>query len=229
MKKIIAILLITIGLILVGMPVLKDFLIQKDIDTISESITEISPNKLEQNKKTNNNSVNYDGSKINSIDMYGEITNQKDADMSKIIGQVVVPDIDMNIAIFKGLDNNNLLYGAATMKPNMQMGVGNYAIAGHFYKNKGVLFGGLMDIKKGNIIKITNKKYIYEYEVFDTKIASDESFNLISDSMTDKSNSDAIVTLMTCYYNENNKRYFVFGELENITKYTPEKMLKGLN
>lgn len=160
-------------------------------------------------------------SDINALNLYKDI---KNIDSKYIIGQIVINDIGLNLPILKGISNSNLAAGAATMKEGQKMGKGNYALAGHYNKNKYVLFGGIMYIKKGSVILITDKRYIYEYVVSDTKIAYDTETYLISDQLAERK-SKPLITLMTCYYSsKTGKRYFVIGEF--VRKYPyDEKIL----
>ena len=69
------------------------------------------------------------------------------------------------------------------------MGKGNYSLAGHHMNNKALLFGGLMDIKKGSIIKLTNKTSVYEYKVYETLVVPDTQIDMISNNIAKKKES----------------------------------------
>ncbi len=225
MKKFIAIVIILAGIVFFSMPKISELLLEKNSEEVK--IEQLSDSELEKNAKSGNKS--YDQSKIDPIDVNGVILNRQNADMSKVVGQLVIPSINKNIAIFDGLENNNLMYGACTMKPDQKMGLGNYSIAGHYMKNDKLLFGGLMNVKMGDSIRITNKKNIYEYEVFKTLKVTDDRVDLISDSKITESDGKAIVSLMTCYYDEAGYRYFVIGKFKKLYPYSQSKMLEGLN
>lgn len=159
-------------------------------------------------------------SDINTLNLYEDI---KNIDSRYIIGQIVINDIGMRLPILKGISNSNLAVGAATMKENQKMGEGNYSLAGHYNKNKHILFGGLMYLKKGSVIVITDKNYIYEYVVCDMKIAYDTETFLISDQLASQKGRP-VITLMTCYYSsKTGKRYFVIGEF--VRKYPYDKKI----
>lgn len=224
MKKKFAIFIILLGIIFFSLPKISELILMKNNDDIK--IEKISGNELEKNAETGNK--NYDASKIDPIDINGVVLNREKADMTKIVGQLVIPSINKNIAIFDGLENNNLMYGACTMKPNQRMGIGNYAVAGHYTKNDKVLFGGLMNVKNGDTLRITNKKNIYEYTVFKTMKVSDDRTDLIQDAVITHSDGRAVLSLMTCYYDESGYRYFVVGKFKNLYPYKQEKMLQGL-
>lgn len=225
MKKKIAILLILVGAIIFAFPKISEFVLLAD--NKAKSIEDISGDKLQKNAESGGK--NFDQSKIKPIDINGVILNREKADMSKVVGQLVIPSINKNIAIFDGLQNNNLLYGACTMKPNQRMGLGNYAIAGHYMDNEKLLFGGLMKIKKGDIIRLTNKKNIYEYKVFKTTKVRDSRTDLIEDMKMSEADGKAIVSLMTCYYDEKGYRYFVVGKFQRLYPYSANKMLRDIS
>lgn len=54
-----------------------------------------------------------------------------------IVGQICIPADGINLPIAKGVNNTNLAFAAGTFRNNMQMGKGNYALAGHNMSNLG--------------------------------------------------------------------------------------------
>lgn len=222
MKKL-GILLILVGIGFFSIPKISEMLL---INKNQGIIDEVSSHDLVANARGGNK--NFDQSKVTPIDINGAILNPKDADMSKVVGQLVIPSINKNVAIFDGLENNNLMFGVCTMKPNQRMGLGNYAIAGHYMKNEKLLFGGLMNVKMGDTIKLTNKKNIYEYTVFKILKVKNDRVDLIQDSMTSQADGRAVVSLMSCYFDDSDHRYFVFGKFDKLYPYSPDQMLKGL-
>ena len=145
-------------------------------------------------------------------------------DKSLLIGQLVIPAVDMNLSIFKGSTNENLLAGATTMKADDKMGEGNFTLAGHYNKDKSILFGYLMDVKVGDIIKVTDKTNIYEYKVYANKTVDDKSIYMIENEEAKKRGNN-IISLMTCYYSsKTGKRYFVLGDLVKTYPYDEKLM-----
>ncbi|NLB21015.1 MAG: class A sortase, partial [Clostridium sp.] len=154
----------------------------------------------------------------------GTLINQNKVNMDLIVGQLVVPSINLNIPIFKGINNTNLLAGSATMREDQTMGKGNYPLAGHYVKDKDVLFGSLMDVKEGDIIRLTDKETIFEYETYEVKLVPDTAVYLI-DNQESENIGNPIISLMTCYYSsKTGKRYFVMGELKESYAYTQEAL-----
>ncbi|MBC2578208.1 class A sortase [Peptostreptococcus russellii] len=224
MRKKIALILILAGVLILALPFISSLMLKEKEESVD--IDTIPKNKLEENAERGNKS--YDHSKVKPIDINGVILNREKADMSKVVGQMTIPSINKNIAIFDGLENNNLMYGACTMKANQRMGTGNYALAGHYCKKDDVLFGGLFNIKKGDIIKLTNKRNIYEYEVVNMFKASDTRTDLIGDGLTNHDDGKAMVSLMTCYKDEEGYRYFVIGKFKKLYPYSESRMLEGI-
>lgn len=162
---------------------------------------------------------------------YGEvesISNVTSVDMNKknVIGRITAPSINMDLMIFKGLYNKNLLVGAGTMREDQIMGEGNYPLAGHNDRNNSFLFGQIYRIQKGDKIKITNKSTIYEYKVYDMKVGADNRFDYISNKQSEM-RKKPVTVLMSCYYEngrDTGKRYFVFGELVDEYSYSDKNM-----
>ncbi len=108
------------------------------------------------------------------------------------------------------------------MRKDQKMGKGNYPLAGHYMKEKDVLFGSLMDVKEGDIIRVTDKETIFEYVTYEVKVVPDTAVYIIDDDEADKVGKP-IISLMTCYYSSSTgKRYFVMGELKSSYPYTEE-------
>lgn len=219
MKKAISIILIIVGLLLIASPYISKLVIKQKMKNASSSdIT------AEMIVKNNENEAEYDFSSVTDIDISGTLLSPNKIDKNLIIGQLVVPSINLNLSIIKGLNNTNLLAGAATMRPDQKLGEGNYPLAGHFIKQKDILFGGLMDIKNGDIIRVTDKKDIYEYKVYETVAVPDDAVYMIEDKKSQE-RGKPVISLMTCYYSsKTGKRYFVMGELENKIPYDEKLM-----
>lgn len=214
MKKIIAIFLIIIGFIFLMTPFLIEQIIKYNSKSLS--IEEMTGEEMETNNKAK---VYYNSSSINDVDITSIIKNNAKIDKKFVVGIITIPDLNIKLPILKGLTEANLLAGAATMKSDQAMGVGNYTLAGHYMKKKALLFGNLMDIKIGTIVTITDKKMVYTYKIYDTVVVSDTSVDLLLDKEADK-RGNPIISLMTCYYSsKTGKRFFALGDLIDESPY----------
>ena len=139
-----------------------------------------------------------------------------------IIGILRVPSIDLEIAVLRGILNDNLLLGTGTMRPDQVMGEGNYPLAGHFSAYDGVLFNRVIDIGEGAMMYLTDKSNIYAYRVYDNIVVPETEYQLIDDEVAEDAGSP-VLSLMTCYYSgSSGKRVFVQGSLVSVTPYSWE-------
>lgn len=208
MKKILSILLIAAGLIFLLMPFATDQIIKyyskkPNIEMISK----------EEIKENNERKVEFDFSAVKDVEIASVISGARSFDKELMIGILTIPDLDIDLPIFKGLTDANLMAGAATMKSPQTMGQGNYTLSGHNMNNKKLLFGSLMDIEMGAKVFLTDKETTYEYVIYDIVVVPDTEFDMLLDDKADQ-RGKAIVSLMTCYHSsKTGKRFFALGEL----------------
>ena len=213
MKKALPVLLILIGIILVSIPLLTEQIIKHYNNGIAKE--DITMEEIKSNIKINEGKedIEFDFSVIQDIDIMSAIKGSMDFDRNLVIGILLIPDLDIDIPIFKGLTNGNLMAGAGTMRPDQSMGVGNYPLAGHNMKDKSLLFGSLMDINVGTKAIISDGDTVYEYEIYENIVVPDTALDMILDEKS-KERGKPIISLMTCYYSsKTGKRFFSLGEL----------------
>lgn len=220
MKKLLAVILILVGAFIMMIPTLKDNKVEQTVQETVKIVEAITPEVIEENEA--NEEAQFDYSVVEDITVTGTLLGNIKANSKLLVGQLVIPSVGMNISIFKGINNTNLLAGTATMRANQKMGEGNYPLAGHYSKNKDILFGSLMDVQVGDPIRITNKKTIYEYTVYEVKVVPDDALYIIDDKVAEQKGVP-VISLMTCYYSsKTGKRYFVMGELTKTYPYSEE-------
>lgn len=206
---------IIIGLVIILLPVMEETELRHKSVEAKACFAELTPKELEENEKKKGT---FEFEKVEDIASLQVITEKSEIKDHPIIGQLVIDSLNIKLPVLKGMDKNNLKIGVGTMKDGQKMGKGNYALAGHYNNSDDILFGGLLDIEEGDIVSITDKKMVYEYEIYETAVVSETEVELLSDDKaTERGNS--IITLMTCYYSsKTGKRFFAFGDL--INKYT---------
>lgn len=221
MRKIAAAIILLAGALVFFLPTLSDQQVQKQEETVRRMVAqEITYEDIKRNEV--NEEAEFDYSVVEDVSVTGTLFNPDKVNKDLIVGQLVIPSIDLNIAIFRGINNTNLLAGIATMRPDQRMGQGNYPLAGHYTKNKNVLFGSLMDVKKGDIIRMTNKDTIFEYRAYDVLLVPDTAVYIIEDKIA-RDRGVPVISLMTCYYSSSTgQRYFVMGELVDSYPYDSE-------
>lgn len=139
-------------------------------------------------------SANYDYSNAQDLSLQTVARARAKKQPINIIGEITVPAIDMTIPIANGVDNTTLALAAGTLRPNMKMGEGNYALAGHNMDNGSkVLFSPLYSKSKvGQKVYITDLKNVYEYKIYERKIISPSQVEVVNNT------KNKIITLITC-------------------------------
>ena len=100
------------------------------------------------------------------------------------------------------------------MKPDQQMGQGNYALAGHHMRDPQLLFSPIVRSKPGEIIYLTDGKKLYTYKITDKQIISKYAVEWIDDVANQK-----LITLITCD-DQGVDRYAIRGSLVKVQKLT---------
>ncbi|GKQ42634.1 class A sortase [Companilactobacillus sp. RD055328] len=138
-----------------------------------------------------------------------------------VLGQLEVPSVGVKLPIGKGVSTSVLNKGAGTMKPDQQMGEGNYSLAGHHVRGRYILFSPLVDVKIGASIYLTDLDHVYKYKIYSKEVIQPSDVKTIDDVEGKK-----IVTLITCA-DLGTKRWAIKGELVD-TKYATKKNLNEL-
>ena len=224
LRKIIFLLLVVSGAILILLPTYRKMKLRYEVQTAVKVIEEVTPEEIQENEEKEQPEEIFDFEQVDEISPTATFLDNRPIDKSLLIGQLVIPSLDMNLCIFKGTTNYNLLRGLGTMKPDDKMGKGNYTLAGHNNGDKKLLFGALMDIKKGAIVRITDKTNIYEYKIYETKVADSTSLELLENSEAEKVGKP-IISLMTCDKGTwTSNRFFALGKFVKKYKYDKETM-----
>lgn len=206
------ILLISIGLTFTFSPQINSYIIEKRIITNVSNTEAIPPKILQENLKTDSE---FDFDSISEISPSQTFFAIEEVDDDFLLGRLLIPSIDLNISVYNGVTNSILNVGVGTMRPNLQMGKGNFPIAGHYASNKKVLFGNLTSVDIDDSIYLTDNETVYEYRVYDTKVVDPTETEWIQDEVSNE-RGKPVVSLMNCYYIDGKRtdnRYFVLAEL----------------
>lgn len=164
--------------------------------------------------------ANYDFKAVKALDIQNVSKAVVDRNLHPV-GLISVPSVKISLPILNGLGGANLTVGAGTMKPNMQMGQGNYALAGHHMADPTVLFSPLKNAQPGAKVYITDKKTVYTYTITFVKVVDQHQVQYVEDSQ-----GNQILTLVTCSSGRylEDKRIIVRGTLTNKAKANGETM-----
>ncbi|HFI0541682.1 TPA: class A sortase [Streptococcus suis] len=224
-RNLLAVVLILISLALIFNTSIRNFII--GWNTNKYQISNVTTEDIEKNKQAE---TTFDFDQVQSISTEAILAAQWDAQRLPVIGGIAVPELGINLPIFKGVFNTSLMYGAGTMKENQEMGKGNYALASHHIFGvtgaADVLFSPLDRAKNGMKIYITDKTNVYTYVIDSVEIVSPESVYVIDDV-----EGRTEVTLVTCTDYNATQRIIVKGVLESTTPYneTAKDILDSFN
>ena len=196
-------------------------------NTNKYQVSQVSKEKLEENQDTEGN---FDFDSVKAISSEAVLSSQWDSQKLPVIGGIAIPEVEINLPIFKGLDNVNLFYGAGTMKRDQVMGKGNYSLARHHIftaeNASQMLFSPLSRANTGMKIYLTDKDKVYTYVIHEVKHVTPDRV----DEIDDRSGVDEI-TLVTCVDYDATERIIVKGDLKEEKDYsqTPEEILTAFN
>ena len=181
-----------IGLVLIFNKPIRNMLIATKSNHYQ--LENVSKKKIEQNKKEKSS---FDFSTVKSVDFQSVLSSQFNSQDLPVIGGIAIPDLKINLPIFKGVGNTSLLYGAGTMKEEEDMGQGNYSLAGHnmtgFTSDLSILFTPLEQAQAGMTIYVTDKENIYQYKIDKISTVTPDHVEVINDTP-----SKTEITLVTC-------------------------------
>lgn len=191
-------------------------------------VSQVSKQTIEQNKDAN---VSYDFDAVESISTESVLKAQTSSADLPVIGGIAIPDLGINLPIFKGLGNTELSYGAGTMKENQVMGGdNNYALASHHVfgltGSSQMLFSPLENAKIGMSIYLTDKDKVYTYMITSVEKVTPDQVAVIEDTPGRKE-----LTLVTCTDAEATSRTIVKGSYDSEVSFdqAPEDILEAFS
>lgn len=176
--------LLIVSVVLIFNQQIKSYL----VGSYQPEITRQTVKKNEQKKAT------YDFSSVQDLNLQTAAKARAKRQDINTIGAITVPAIKMTLPIANGVDNTTLALAAGTMRPDMKMGEGNYALAGHNMANGSkILFSPLYyHAKVGQMIYITNMDRVYEYKIYQRKFIAATRVDVVDNT------PEKIITLITC-------------------------------
>ena len=225
LTNILAVFLILLSLVLIFNSKIRNMFMVWN--TNKYQVSQVTKEKIEENKEAEGN---FDFDSVKSISSEAVLAAQWDAQQLPVIGGIAIPEVEINLPIFKGLDNVNLFYGAGTMKANQKMGEGNYSLASHHIftaeNASQMLFSPLVNAKAGMKIYLTDKDKVYTYEITEVKRVTPDRVDEIDDRIGVQE-----ITLVTCVDYDETERIIVKGIFKESKAYseTSEDILKAFN
>lgn len=203
--RVLSIILLVVGLILVFNKWSTGQLVKHNQEHAATSLTRGAIKKNQKKKG------DYNFKHVKSLDLAGAAQGTIHQ-TSGAIGLLAIPGVNMHLPVMKGLSQTSMSTGGGTMRPHERMGKGNYALAGHYMTENGILFSPLENVQKGQLVYLTNLKHVYTYKIYMKKVVSPYSTWLVNNT------KKPIVTLITCADGGKN-RWAIRGKLIKTQKY----------
>lgn len=204
--------MITVGFLLLFSKPVSHYII--GLRSNDYQVSKVSQSTIAKNATAE---ATYDFSSVQSVSMKSLLTS--DGTDLPLVGGIAIPDLSINLPIFKGVTNDNLLYGAGTMKENQVMGgENNYALASHHVfgltGSSQMLFSPLEKAKVGMTIYLTDKSMVYTYKITEIISVSPEQIDVLNDVA-----GQSTLTLVTCEDEKATKRLIVKASLTDSRAY----------
>lgn len=207
-----SVILILTGIFIICLPLISTKVIQWRTQENVQQVEKIPAEQLQSNLQTK---TEFDFDSVSEISPSQSFSTTSPVREELVLGRLIIPSIDLNLTVYNGVTNEILHAGLGTMRSGLQMGAGNFPLAGHYSRNKKALFGNLTAVTIGDSIYLTDNEQVYEYQVYDTKVVTPAAVEWIEDQVA-WDHGQPIISLMNCYYVDGQyteKRFFVFGEL----------------
>ncbi|WP_275470661.1 class A sortase [Vagococcus proximus] len=131
-----------------------------------------------------------------------------------IIGAVTLDKVGIDLPVFVGVTNQNLLFGTAILYPERDPLIDNIVILGHHLGYQGKLLSPLLSVEEGNDIELLYLGDRYKYKVTSAAIVKETNLSVLDNTIDDK----GVLTLITCDKpTETDQRFVVKAKLMSTT------------
>lgn len=179
-------------------------------------VTQVTREEIEVNQQAE---ASFDFEAVQALSTESVLAAQMQEQQLPVIGGIAIPELEINLPIFKGVGNTEIAYGAGTMKEDQVMGERNYALASHhIFGIEGaskMLFSPLDNARNGMMIYLTDKERVYTYVISEVKIVSAEHVEVIDDRP-----GQTEVTLVTCTDYDAINRIIVHGTFVDSVEFS---------
>lgn len=157
-RKLLIVVLLILGLALLFNKPIRNTLIARNSNKYQ--VTKVSKKQIKKNKEAKST---FDFQAVEPVSTESVLQAQMAAQQLPVIGGIAIPELGINLPIFKGLGNTELIYGAGTMKEEQVMGgENNYSLASHHIfgitGSSQMLFSPLEKAQNGMSIYLTDKE-----------------------------------------------------------------------
>lgn len=228
LKFLITLVLLTIGLALIFNQSIANLFVNRISDDLYDNVPVTVLKQSDSYTDIKHDEALFNPDNITSLQSTDVLESAMNSSFSGLQphAKLVIPSVGMNLPVFVGLTNENLMIGAGTMKSEQKLGEGNYALASHSvfggYNSDNMLFTPLHRVKVANNIYVIHNKTVYQYKITDIYVVSPEAGYVIDDVP-----GKNLITLVTCTDMEATQRIIVQGQL--VDEYPVESAKETLS
>ncbi|MEW9096063.1 MAG: class D sortase [Clostridiaceae bacterium] len=188
--KIVGIVLIFIGIIIISYTFGTKYWATQKQNNMTKKYEEKIKNHRQMAEST---FKNLDKSLTEDLRDENNSNKQPSFEDSDAIGILIIPKIDLKVAVSEGTDMETLKYAVGHFEGTAMPGEkGNLCIAGHRSYTFGEYFNRLDELEKGDEIILETIDESYKYIVYDVKVVLPDQIEVLNPT------EDATMTLVTC-------------------------------
>lgn len=190
-KNILGSVLIIIGISILGSAVFIRYSAERKQKAMIESFQ----NSLEEidDSESVSEAVNVNNEDNSNTESAATPTVSPNSQKVKTMAIMVIPKINLNVAVAEGTDNVTLKYALGHFEGTAMPGEnGNFCVAGHRSYTYSQYFNRLDEVGKGDEIIVRSKKGEFTYVVYDISTVLPTEVSVLDET------KDATVTLVTC-------------------------------
>ncbi len=208
-RYVVSAILLIAGIALIATKPIKQTLMKQQSESTKSELKALTPEDV---KSAENSEASYDYDAVHSISLDTILAAQQNKSKAPMIGEIAIPDVGINLPVVKGVSDDNLLVGAATMKPEQKMGIGNYTLASHYSDayDETLLFAPLIRARAGMKIYLTDLSKVYTYEITSVTLVEPTAVEVLDET------GENIITLVTCNDMSATQRRIVRGKLVSV-------------
>lgn len=105
LRKIIFLLLVISGVILILLPTYSKIKLRDEVQTAVKVIEEVTPEEIKENEAKEQPEEIFNFEQVEEISPTATFLDNRPIDKSLLIGQLVIPSLEINLCIFKGTTN----------------------------------------------------------------------------------------------------------------------------
>ena len=193
MRRVVGLLALLAGIALIFYPQFEKVFYEHEQQALIDSFEQLGDTELLQQLSTDAESKIQMDDVLNAEKIIESDGGKKDKQVLEGAQAILrIDSIDLEMIVFDGATANNLSKGAGIVEPQKKFGVNNVGLAGHRALVKGKQFNRLDELAPNDIIEVTTRDGVFEYEVIRNFIVPKTEVSVLNDTST------PLITLITC-------------------------------